>query len=174
MTDTNVTIISKICMAMNEQRKADRLLAIQQQDRLHAIQQQAAHAFAELNGWRTGPKVKPFEPQDLHHEVHQRRNAVWRRREFWENGVLDHPLYFRDIHGPAAIVTQPYSHIGPQSAQHDAAHYGLRLHVPPQPLMSFHYPGSCAFYVFTKPDHYTVQWLPEQIAGLNDVEAVRS
>ena len=78
------------------------------------------------------------------------------------NFFFDHPLYFQIGRRNAAIVTQPYRKISEMEAHRPwAAGLGLALHIPPDPLASFWYPGYAIFAVLTAAGT-AVQWLPEQ------------
>jgi len=71
----------------------------------------------------------------------------------------DHALYFKQ-----ALVLQPYAHT--KFAWTDIANItgaGLRLHFPPNPFASFHFPGETLFLVITPAAAPSPKWLPCQI-----------
>jgi hypothetical protein len=105
------------------------------------LQQRAITQFARLNGFRLGSR---------------------RRYPFEQHKICDHTINLT-----GALIGQPYGHRDDwkQVGEAIAAEYGLALSVPPHPLASIHFPGFCAFLVFTKPG-IEVQWLPEQIVGI--------
>jgi hypothetical protein len=120
------------------------------------LQQSALHHLAALNGWRTGPGVRAFDPDQI-----GKRSG--RRRGQWHE-ALDHVIYFRAEGRCAAILTQPYDHGGViDAARALAAQCGVACHVAPQPRASIHYPGHTLAIVLTGPGH-VMRWLPEQTA----------
>jgi hypothetical protein len=117
------------------------------------LQEFAALKFAKLNGWKIS---KDFSPEDI--------GKVSRRPcRCLGVDVPDHPLFFLDREKRcAAIVGQPYTDYYYETF---ALRYDLALHVPNYPKASIHYPDGCFFVVFTAPGR-SIQWLPEQVAGL--------
>ena len=131
---------------------------------MRAAQQQAATAFAALNGWRLRshgslPMLINARSRYLYPRDHHEDDRDLRR-------YFDHRLCFRQSAHPyvvTAIVSQPYQECIDTLANVAAAAQaiGLTLHTPQNLLASFHYPGRCAFLVFTRPET-TVRFLPEQ------------
>jgi hypothetical protein len=76
--------------------------------------------------------------------------------------LLDHDIWFRRDRRYVAAVGQPFLSaidIAEERARLKAR--SLVLHVPPDPLASFHYPGWTLFTVITRPG-VAVRFLPEQ------------
>jgi hypothetical protein len=79
-----------------------------------------------------------------------------------DHPLLDHDIWFRQDRRYVAAVGQPYlSAVGIAEARANLKARDLVLHVPPDPLASFHYPGWTLFVVVTKPG-VKVCFLPEQ------------
>ena len=127
--------------------------------------QAAVDAFAALNGWQaTGYS---FYGLDL-----LGRSAMsdsLRRLGGRDCSLLDHDIWFRRGRRYVAAVGQPYlSDVDIAAARADLKARDLILHVPPDPLASFHFPGWTLFVVVTQPGA-EVRWLPEQDGRLKGV-----
>jgi hypothetical protein len=132
------------------------------------LQDQARKAFARLNGWivagtRSGavrliPKEKRVSDK-MPHEM-----FGW---GFYLQNISDHDFVCK-VPGRGgeimAVICQPYDN-NITAAKKAAEHYGLAVHVPPNPFASFHFPGWTQFIVFTKPG-LEVRWLAEQMVEL--------
>jgi hypothetical protein len=130
-----------------------------------SLQQRAAREFAVLNGWR------------LRHWLTARTlidGRAHNRPDDWQHGVggflehqFDHRVSFREAARPysaVAIVGQPYHETTTGEIERvakAAADAGLELHMPPNLLASWHYPGRTCFFCFTRPG-VKVRFLPEQ------------
>jgi hypothetical protein len=121
-------------------------------------QKAAAKAFAEINGWRTAPaffdlgRLGRGAPTRSHHWADNSRDRQ----------LLDHPLWFYFQRRFVAAVGQPYRPaVDLVRWRAHLTERGFTLHVPPDPLASFHYPGSTLFVVVTRPG-VRVRFLPEQ------------
>ena len=69
-----------------------------------------------------------------------------------------------------AVVGQPYlSAVDIAEARARLADRGLVLHLAPDPLASFHYPGWTLFVVVTRPGVTGVRFLPEQDGRLKEL-----
>lgn len=115
----------------------------------------AVAAFADLNGWRKAPSF--FDLRLL-------GRGASTRLDFWDidQPVLDHPIWFRRDRRYVAAIGQPYPPaVSVPSWRDQLTTRGFVLHVPPDPLASIHFPGSCLFLVITLPG-VEVRWLPEQ------------
>jgi hypothetical protein len=118
--------------------------------------QAATDAFAKLNGWRQ-TKSTSYNLGLLGRGASSR--SLWDSSDF---PLLDHCVWLRQDRRYVAVVGQPYlSAVDIVEERARLALRGLVLHLPPDPLASFHYPGWTLFVVVTKPD-VTVKWLPEQ------------
>ena len=79
-----------------------------------------------------------------------------------DSDLLDHPAWFRRDRRYAAVVGQPYlSDVDIAETRARLVRRDLVLHLPPDPLASFHFPGWTLFVVITGPG-VEVRWLPEQ------------
>jgi hypothetical protein len=128
-----------------------------------SLKQEAAEEFGRLNGWKVSNRA--FHPLSIIGQ-RPRRTAFGDFDQYQYLGIpylFDHPIWYRGdgtySRGYAAIVAQPYHHIG-------ACQYRLARHVPPSPKASIHYPGETYFVVFTAPEVTSIRWLPEQLLGL--------
>lgn len=147
-------------------RGADRREAA---DRISEASDRALAAFAKLNGWRrTGTwfslrSMIPNSRKDPFDEVYGSDPG---------EECIDHTIRFLERRRPVGFISQPYitgtsesQHI--ESALRLAERYGLAVHVPPDPLASFYYPGRCMVLGFTAPGR-AVRWLPEQCRSRNE------
>jgi hypothetical protein len=76
--------------------------------------------------------------------------------------LLDHCVWFRRQRRYVAVIGQPCLSAADLAEERASlARRGLVMHVPPDPLASFHYPGWTLFLVVTLPG-VAVRWLPEQ------------
>jgi hypothetical protein len=146
-------------------RDIDSAMLASRQNRTQPLEQMVARAhqaavdvFAEPNGWR--PTKCSFYSLDL-----LGRSAMsdsLRRRGGDSFPLLDHCLWFRRERRYVAAVGQPYlSGVDIAAARANLKARNLVLHLPPDPLASFHYPGWTLFVVVTKPG-VEVRFLPEQ------------
>jgi hypothetical protein len=119
--------------------------------------QAATTAFAKLNEWR------PSEVDSYGLSLLGRDRMFGRiRADNHDGDLLDHCVWFREGRRYVAAVGQPYlSAVDIAEARARLADRGLVLHLPPDPLASFHYPGWTLFVVVTKPG-VGVRFLPEQ------------
>jgi hypothetical protein len=131
---------------------------------IFGLQQQAATAFADINGWRFDENYH-FDPEKLG----AGRNSWNAARRFWR----DRGLYFRAKREDGkrgyqniAIAGQPYGMAnGNAEALQMLLDAGFEVHVPPgNPHASIWYPGVTLFLVLTLPGT-AVRWLPEQQAS---------
>jgi hypothetical protein len=115
--------------------------------------QAAIDAFAAINGWRTCGQ----DSYDL--------RLVGRVADCWhggsDGGLLDHCIWYRKNGRYVAVIGQPYLDRDFAEVRDDLAKRDLVLHLPPDPLASFHYPGWTMFFVITRPA-VGVRFLPEQ------------
>jgi hypothetical protein len=122
---------------------------------------EAVVAFAALNGWSlvlSGPKPV--------HNLGRGLGVAWSQERF-EHRLADHALAFAYKRRLAAVVWQPYAEAAEiVRVRERLAVAGLALHVPPDPLASFHYPGRCLFLVVTLSGE-SVVWLPDQDGRLH-------
>lgn len=113
----------------------------------------AAAAFAELNGWHRARRS--FLIRTLV------RGGVHDGRDYWgvdvnssyHYAMLDHAVYFRERQCPyrsVAIVGQPYN-TSLAKAQAFAAEIGLAADAPTDVCQSWHFPGRCRMFCFTRP-----------------------
>lgn len=128
----------------------------------YETQKLARQAFARINDWKISANGFAIEALAGH-----RPNTRWSGQQY-NRPLFDHCLFFKRRGQPAAIAVQPYpdaifSCI--KEAQEIADWLELRLHVPPAPKASIHYPGGTAFLVFTRRNEQVV-WLPEQVSGV--------
>ena len=167
---TNDTVIRDIKIAMEEQFQLSRQPKPDRSDwkacherlrgeRRHGFNVQsmtlkAIEAFGAINGWHTGPDVRAFGVQD----IGKRCSSAG---ALFSTAMFDHCVWYRANGKCAAIVAQPYQHAQDDYARALAAEHGVAVHIPPQPLASFHYPGWAKIFVFTSPAHQIV-WLEEQ------------
>ena len=147
--------ISDIHNAMRAARRS-RNLPMREQADAHA-RRAAMDAFAELNGWR------PSEVASYGLSLLGRGRMSGRIcADNHDCDLLDHCVWFREGRRYAAVVGQPYlSAVDIAEARARLADRGLVLHLAPDPLASFHYPGWTLFVVVTKPG-VRVRFLPEQ------------
>jgi hypothetical protein len=119
--------------------------------------QAAVDAFAKLNGWQ------PSEVASYGLSLLGRGRMSWRiRADNHDCDLLDHCLWFREERSYVAAVGQPYlSAVDIADERAKLTARDLVLHLPPDPLASFHYPGWTLFVVVTRPGA-EVKWLPEQ------------
>jgi hypothetical protein len=125
------------------------------------LRDEAAKAFAKLNGWKHSDT--PFAPTML-----ARGSTQYKRCEYGCNGgrehdLFDHPLYFREPtrpYRPVAIVGQPYN-TDLAKARVMATRIGLDVHAPTMLTASWWFPGWTRFLCFTRPGT-TVLFLPDQ------------
>jgi hypothetical protein len=157
---TDETLILDIHNAMHAARRSQDLSPVEQaaahveDKRAH---REAMAAFVELNEWR--------ETGAFYDLGHLGRN-MGGRMVMWADGrdsdLLDHPAWFRRDRRYAAVVGQPYlSDVDIAETRARLARRDLTLHLPPDPLASFHYPGWTLFVVVAKPG-VEVRFLPEQ------------
>jgi hypothetical protein len=149
--DGNANFIRDIDSAM----LASRQNRTQPLERAH---QAAVDAFAKLNGWRA-TKCSFYSLGLLGRSA---MSDSLRRRGGDSFPLLDHCLWFRRERRYVAAVGQPYlSGVDIAAARANLKARNLVLHLPPDPLASFHYPGWTLFVVVTKPG-VEVRFLPEQ------------
>ncbi|MBR1157198.1 hypothetical protein [Bradyrhizobium sp. JYMT SZCCT0428] len=183
MTIASTTILGELLAAMHRQEAAHALEqqadddVVAQDDvvkralaaRVRELRADAAKMFAERNGWRGGPDIKPFSRSAISDPP--TRPVGWLTwadmRPPWQV-PWDHCLYLRSATrekgkqaAPAAIVVQPYA------PNQISVPDGMRLHVPPHAEASIWFPGRASFFVFTRAGHAEVNWLPEQIVGIS-------
>ena len=159
MTGT-ANLISDIHNAMRAARRS-RGLPMREQNAAHLADvhahQAAAGAIAELNGWR------PSEVAGYGLSLLGRDRMSGRiRADNHDFPLLDHCIWFREGRRYVAAIGQPYlSAVDIAEARARLADCGLVLHIPPDPLASFHYPGWTLFVVVARPG-VPVRFLPEQ------------
>ena len=134
---------------------SDRRAAGDAADRAHRA---AVNAFAALNGWQA--TKCGFNCLDL-----LGRSAMSdsiRARGTRDCELLDHHIWFRGDRRYVAAVGKPYlADVDIAETRARLAPRDLVLHIPPDPLASFHYPGWTLFTVVTRPG-VVVRFLPEQ------------
>jgi hypothetical protein len=159
MTDTT-NLISDIHTAMRAARRSRDLSRMEQMMvrlRDTCAHQSAMAAFAELNGWRLS-EVASYGLSLLGRD----RMSSRVRADNRECDLLDHCAWFREGRRHVAAIGQPYlSAVDIAETRARLADRGLVLHLPPDPLASFHYPGWTLFVVVTRPG-VRVRFLPEQ------------
>jgi hypothetical protein len=134
-----------------------------------ALQQEAAETFAAINGWRRSRSFTFLRLAGKSRSHSDDAAPLWRDGGYPFEDALDHMLWFNRDRKPVAIVTQPYIDARGEKARALARHYGLALHMPPNPGASWHCPGvgGTLFFVFTRPGT-AVRFLPEQEATVLD------
>jgi hypothetical protein len=157
---TDETLIRDIHSAMRALHRSRDLSRMEQMMAKLAdarAHQAAKDAFAEVNGWR------PSEVASYGLSLLGRDRMFGRiRADNHDCDLLDHCIWFREGRRYVAVVGQPYlSAVDIAEARARLAERDLVLHVPPDPLASFHYPGWTLFVVVTKPG-VEVRFLPEQ------------
>jgi hypothetical protein len=128
---------------------------------MRELQQQAAGAFAELNGWLLTERI--FSIKTLI------RGGTHAARGEWPiyldpHCLLDHGVYFRETskpYRPVAIVGQPYD-TSVEKGTELAHSLGLELHAPPNFTASWWYPNHARFFCLTRPG-VVVRFLPDQL-----------
>jgi hypothetical protein len=159
MTGT-ANLISDIHNAMRASHRSRDLSRMEQMmARLRdtCAHQAAMAAFGELNGWRPS-EVASYGLSLLGRD----RMSGQIRADNHDFPLLDHCLWFRCDRRYVAAIGQPYlSAVDIAEARARLADCGRVLHIPPDPLASFHYPGWTLFVVVTKPG-VEVKRLPEQ------------
>ena len=134
---------------------SDRRAAGMAANRAH---QAAVDAFAALNGWQA--TKYGFNCLDL-----LGRGAMsesLRARGARDCELLDHHIWFRRGRRYVAVVGQPYlADVDVGAGRANLRARNFVLHIPPDPLASFHYPGWTLFLVATPPG-VEVRFLPEQ------------
>jgi hypothetical protein len=160
MTGT-ANLIADIHNAMRALHQSRKLALWEQEDarRKHTCTLQSAiDAFANLNGWR-GTKYHFYGLDLLGRST---MSDPLRRLGSRDCSLLDHDIWFRRDRRYIAAIGQPYlSDVDIAAARANLKARNLVLHVPPDPLASFHYPGWTLFVVVTKPG-VEVRFLPEQ------------
>jgi hypothetical protein len=118
--------------------------------------QVAVDAFAELNGWRA-TKSTCYNLGLLGRSMSS--SSLWDTSDF---PLLAHSVWLLLNGRYVAAIGQPYlSAVDVSEARAALTARDIILHVPPDPLASFHDPGWTLFLVFTKPS-VRVRFLPEQ------------
>lgn len=118
----------------------------------------AVEVFAAVNGWKRAPASCSLDCLG---------RGLSTRSYFWsgdneDHDLLDHGVWFRGAQRYVAVLGQPYMAAVDLPEWRDClAARGFALHVPPDPLASFHFPGSTLFVVVTRSGA-TVRFLPEQ------------
>jgi hypothetical protein len=115
-------------------------------------------AFAALNGWQA--TKCGFNCLDLLGRGAMSDSLRARAARDWK--LLDHHIWFRRGRRYVAVVGQPYlSDVDVAAARANLRTRNFVLHVPPDPLASFHYPGWTLFLVAALPG-VEVRFLLEQ------------
>jgi hypothetical protein len=140
--------------------------------RAHDLKEQAAQAFADLNGWSWGkPQKRPyFEIEVLVrggvHDPH--RWIPYSIRQQGTHIIFDHVVYFREKKRPyraVAVVGQPYN-TSLDKAEDFAESIALDVKAPRPITASFHYPGACRFFCFVRRGT-AVQFLKTEFSEKN-------
>jgi hypothetical protein len=150
---------------LRSERQRNELTRADLHRRQRELQEQAAREFATLNSWRFTERM--FDIKTL---VRGGAHTAWERDEIPgrldPHDLLDHPIYFREIsrpYRPVAIVGQPYDTATSVEKGIELAHLrGLELHVPPNSVASWWYPGHTRFFCQTRPG-VEVRFLPDQL-----------
>jgi hypothetical protein len=161
MTNADETFVLDIDNAMRAARQS-RDLSKMEQTTAHLrdvrAHEAAMAAFAKLNGWQE--TKQHFYSLDLLGRAAMSDSL--RRRHSYDFPLLDHDAWFRRGRRYIAVVGQPYLSAVDLAAQRARlTERGLVLHMPPDPLASFHYPHWTLFLVITRPG-VMVRFLPEQ------------
>jgi hypothetical protein len=123
--------------------------------RIWEVKQWATREFAYVNRARVAGK--PFSVTAMRDGKRHDKNSGWLIPGEWTD-PLDHAEYYREAGVPMCIVAHVYN--GLEGPREFARQMGLTLHVAPDPLGSWHYPGFCELVAYTRP-RWEVVW-PDQ------------